>query len=102
MIDQSLRDQLRHQIKPGDWQIAAQIYQKLVKKYISPRYLRKFIEGDKNPTGQRQGVHSPVQMFDAVAEAIQQRQQTERDQTAKALKILQTKIQIPKPQPIAQ
>lgn len=101
MIDQSLRDQLRAQIKPGDWQIAAQIYQNLVKKYISPRYLRKFIEGDKNPTGQRPGVHNPIQMFDAVAEAIRTRQQVERDQTTKALQILQSKIRIDKPQPIA-
>lgn len=94
MIDQSLRDQLRHQIKPGDWQIAAQIYQNKVKKYISARYLRKFIEGDKNPTGQRPGVHSPLQMFDAVADAVAKRQENERQQTQKAIQILQSKIRI--------
>ena len=101
MIDQSLRDQLRAQIKPGDWQIAAQIYQKLVKKYISPRYIRKFIEGDKNPTGQRPGVHNPIQMFDAVALAISQRQAAEIEQNQKALQIIQSKIRIDKPATIA-
>lgn len=102
MIAQHTRDQLRAQIRSGDWEKAAQIYEKNVSRPIYPRYLQKFIEGDKNPTGRNPRNHSPSQMFAAVAQAIQERQQREHEANQAAQKLLQTILRDTKPtQPIA-
>ena len=87
MIAQQLRDTLDEQIEFGDYQIAAQIYLKKVKKPISPRYLHKFIKGQKNPTG-RPGRHDPEAMFAAIVEAVSQRQERVRKATESARKFM--------------
>lgn len=90
MIDQSTRNALKAQIRKGDYEAAAQIYQKVVNRYITPRYLQKFIEGQKNPTGQRPGSHHPLKMFSAVAEAVRQRREREQYNTSAANRLLET------------
>lgn len=100
MIDQAIRNNLKDQIRKGDYEIAAQIYQKLVKKRITPRYLHKFIHGTHNPTGQRPGTHDPLRMFEAVATAVRQRQTAAQNANTAAQKLIETILIDTKPQPI--
>lgn len=100
MIDQAIRNALLEKTIRQDWDKAAQIYKKNNNRFIYPRYLERFLRGYSNPTGRFAGSHQPLRMFEAIAQAVAERQQAERDQTAKALQILQTKIRIDKPQPI--
>lgn len=94
------KELLKHVIRP-DWEKAAQIYHKNSKKPIYPRYLERFLRCYSNPTGRAAGSHQPLQMFEAIAEAVAQRQTIERAQTAHALEILARKIHIDKPATIA-
>ena len=83
MISQSTRDDLRAQIRKGDYETAAKIYQDVVNRYVTARYLEKFLKGQKNPTG-RAGCHDPSEMFGAIAKAVSQRNQREREATERA------------------
>lgn len=87
MIDQATRDKLRQQVRKGDYESAAKIYQKIVNRYVTPRYLEKFLKGQKNPSG-RPGCHDPLKMFEAVAEAVSQRNQRQLDTTEKANRLI--------------
>lgn len=103
MIDQTIRDQLKDQTQYGDYERAAQIYQALVKKAITARYLHKFLFGHNNPTGQRPGTHHPKDMFAAVAQAVRERQTREQEANREARKILFDQIlRDTKPQPVPQ
>ena len=88
MIDQTTRDKLRQQVRKGDYESAAKIYQKIVNRYVTPRYLEKFLKGQKNPAG-RPGCHDPLKMFEAVAEAVSQRHQNQLDTTEKANRLIE-------------
>lgn len=100
MIDQTTRDKLRKQIRKGDYETAAKIYKQVVNRYVTPRYLEKFLKGDKNPVG-RPGCHDPSQMFESVARAVGQRLERERDATIKADKLISAIIRDTTPtQPI--
>jgi len=102
MIDQTIRDQLKAQTQYGDYEKAAQIYQELVKKPITARYLHKFMFGHNNPTGQRPGTHHPKNMFAAVAQAVHERQTRQQEANREARKILLEQIRNDtKPQPVA-
>lgn len=90
MIDQPTRDTLENQIRKGDYEAAAQIYHKLVKKTITPRYLQKFLKGQKNPTGTRPHSHQPLQMFHALTQAVKERTDRQQQQTQAAQQLLQT------------
>lgn len=101
MIDQAIRTELRSKIRKGDYEAAAQIYKKIAKRNITPRYLQKFITGHKNPLA-RPGCHDPGQMFEAIAEAVDQRQRRERQYSDDARRRLEEIIrQDTAPQPIA-
>jgi hypothetical protein len=100
MIDQSARDLLLQKAIRQDWDRAAQIYARKNSRTIYPRYLEKFLRGQRNPTGRKRGAHQPLDMFDAIATAIAEREEAERQQTAQALRILQSKMRI-EPIPLA-
>lgn len=101
MIDQSVRNRLKDQIRKGDYEAAAQIYKKNVTRYVTARYLQKYLEGQKNPTG-RPGCHDPAAMFAAIAEAVRQRKAREQQATTQANELIQQIIRdTTPPQPIA-
>lgn len=100
MINQSTRDELRAQIRKGDYETAAKIYKNVVNRYVTARYLEKFLKGQKNPTG-RTGCHDPSEMFEAIAQAVSQRHQREREATDKADALVKAIMRDTKPQPIA-
>ena len=94
MISQQARDELRQHTKKGDYKTAAKIYEQTVNRTIGARYLQKFIEGEKNPSG-RPGCHQPLKMFEAVAQAVHRRQMAEQESTVAAQQILKDKIRQP-------
>lgn len=100
MIDQATRDILRQQIRKGDYETAAKIYKQIVNRYVTPRYLEKFLKGQKNPSG-KPGCHDPLKMFEAAAEAVRQRIEREQNATQTATKLIETILRDTKPQPIA-
>lgn len=112
MIDQQQRDLLLANVKTGqeDYETAALIYQKATGLTIHPRYLEKFLKGQRRCHSGKPKRHQPVEMYRSVAEAIAQRHQREKrekeTQTSEASRIYQNLIKIiqkdTKPQPIAQ
>ncbi len=100
-IKKEARKELLQHVIRRDWERAAQIYHKNSKKQIYPRYLERFLRCYSNPTGRNPKSHQPLQMFDAIASAVAERQEAERQQTAHALEILSRKIHIGRPTPIA-
>lgn len=78
MIDQEIRTALLQKTIGSDFEAAAQIYEKNTKRPIYPRYLDKFLRGERNPTGRHPASHDPGQMFAAIAEAVAERQRRER------------------------
>lgn len=84
MIHQSERDALRTQIKKGDYEVAAKIYKDKHIRQVGRRYLQRFMEGLNNPSGTRPGSHQPIDMYEAVAQAVRERIQRENETTERA------------------
>lgn len=85
MIAQSERDALRARIHAQtDYVAAARIYSAKTGRSIHHRYLYKFLSGERAVTGQKPGSHQPLQMWEAIVEAIGQREREAEKMTAEA------------------
>jgi len=93
MIDQQQRDLLLREIKTGqqDYEKAAEIYQRLHGRSIHPRYLEKFLKGQRKCNSGKPKQHQPIEMYRCVAEAIAWRREREKrekeTQTSEASRI---------------
>lgn len=101
MIDQTTRTQLRSQTKKGDIKRAAQIYEQKTGCKINPSQLQKLLTGHLQYQQGNIRKHQPLQMFNAITQAIQERQTAEQKATTEANKLLQQILRDTKPtQPI--
>lgn len=73
MINYTDRKIVQEQMQPGDYKVAATIYEKIASRPISEAMLYMFITGKKPCTGSRPGSHQPESMYRAICQAIQQR-----------------------------
>lgn len=102
MIHNEQRAALAAQLVKGDLIQAVKIYEKIAKRKIHRSMLEKFVENLHPFRGDAPGSHDPLQMYQAIAQAIAERQQREREATQKAADLLQTILRDTKPtQPIA-
>lgn len=92
MIAQNQRDLLLDKIKPGDYHTAAQIYLRLTGRSIYPRYLQKFLKGQRKVTGRKKEGHDPLKMYEALAEAIKWREDKEAKTNESAAQIYKEKL----------
>ncbi len=102
MIQTTARETLKANLQNGDLITAAQIYEKNTNRSIHPSLLQKFIAGKHRFTGKAPKAHQPLQMYQAIAEAVAQRKAKEYEATIAANQLLQTILRDTKPQPIAQ
>lgn len=101
MIDQATRTELRSQTQKGDIKRAAQIYEQKTGYKINPSQLQKLLTGHLQYQKGTIRKHQPLQMFNAITQAIQERQTAEQKATIEANKLLQTILRDTKPtQPI--
>lgn len=78
MIDQEQRKALLDKLKKGDLADAVKIYEKNTARKINRTMLEKFIKGLYPFRGRNPNAHNPAQMFNAIAEAVAERQRRER------------------------
>lgn len=107
MINQDQRNLLLREIQPGDYFTAAEEYKQLTGREIYPRYLQKFLKGERKVTGRKVTGHDPLKMYEALAEAIRKRKESDAKRTAAAAQIYKQKLILKmqgdlKPSPIAQ
>jgi len=85
MIAQSERKELLKEIKADeDYISAAAIYKQITGRKIYHRYLYRFLKGEIIITGKKPGSHQPLQMWEALVEAIVQRKMKEEMMTREA------------------
>lgn len=92
MIAQNQRNLLLLRVKPGDYHAAAQIYHALTGRRIYPRYLQKFLKGERKVTGRKKEGHDPLKMYEAMAEAIKNRGEKEALLAESAAQIYKEKL----------
>ena len=90
MISQKQRDSLRKRINPkSDYKKAAELYEAKTGRYIHHRYLYKLLTGERKVEGTKPGSHQPLQMWEAMVDAIQYREMKDEEMTGKAREMLE-------------
>lgn len=86
MISSEQKEALSKRVVGGasDYNNAAEIYQALTGLSITPRYLYKFITGERKVTGAKPGSHNPVDLYEALVEAVTRREKKESEMKARA------------------
>lgn len=90
MISQDERNELRKRLNAKtDYVRAAHIYEKQTGRSIHHRYLYKLLTGERKVEGTKAGSHQPLQMWEAIVEAIRQRENEGEEMTTRAREIRQ-------------
>lgn len=93
MVNSEYREAALHRLKRGDIKRSREIYMERFSRKISVSYIEMFIKGEKPVTGEKPGSHQPQDIYQAICEAIFEREAREARRAKMAEKIRKSTLE---------